>query len=56
MRCADKTFTHEAIDDDEDDDGVLEFVSTHKNPVTVRLTNDERLRLQLTELDSLNGF
>ena len=52
VRCADRTFTHEAIHDD--DDGALEFVSTHEDPVTVRLTNDERLRL--TNLDRLNGF
>jgi hypothetical protein len=46
VRCADKTFTHETIHDDDDDDGVLEFVSTHEDPVTVRLTNDERLRFE----------
>ncbi len=54
VRCADKTFTHEAIHDA--DDGAFEFVSTHEDPVTVRLTNDERLRLERTELDRLNGF
>jgi hypothetical protein len=37
VRCADKTFTHETIHDD--DDGALEFVSTHEEPITVRLTN-----------------
>ena len=52
VRCADKTFTHETIDDD--DDGTLEFVCIHDDPVTVTLTNDERLRL--TNLDRLNGF
>jgi hypothetical protein len=51
VRCADKTFTHETI---HDDDGTLEFVSIHDDPVTVTLTNDERLRL--TNLDRLNGF
>ncbi len=56
VRCADKIFTHQAIHGGEDDDGVLEFVSTHEDPVTVRLTNDERLRLERTELDRLNGF
>ena len=55
MRCANKTFTHDTIHDD-DDDGALEFVSTHEDPVTVRLTNDERLRLERTDLDGLNGF
>ncbi len=54
VRCADKTFIHETIHGD-DDDGALEFVSTHEDPVTVRLTNDERLRLERTELDRLNG-
>ena len=52
VRCADKIFTHENIHDD--DDGTLEFVSIHDDPVTVTLTNDERLRL--TTLDRLNGF
>ena len=55
VRCADKTFTHETIHDD-DDDGALEFVSTHEDPVTVRLTNDERLRLEQMDLDRVNGF
>jgi hypothetical protein len=54
VRCADKTFTHETIHDD--DDGALELVSTREDPVTVRLTNDERLRLERTGLDRLNGF
>jgi hypothetical protein len=54
VRCADKTFTHEAIQDD--DDGALEFISTNEDPVTVRLTNDERLRLERTDQDRLNGF
>ena len=58
VRCADETFTHETIhdDDDDDDDGALEFVSAHEDPVTVRLTNDERLRLERTDPDRLNGF
>ena len=55
VRCADKTFTHETIHDD-DCDCALEFVSTHEDPVTVRLTNDERLRLERADLDRLNGF
>jgi hypothetical protein len=54
VRCADKTFTHETIHDD--DDGALEFVSTHEDLVTVRLTNDERLRLERMDLDRLKGF
>ncbi len=55
VRCADKTFIHEAIHDDEDNDGALKFVSTHEDPVAVRLTNDEGLRLERTALDRLNG-
>ena len=55
VRCADKTFTHETIRDDDDDDGALEFVSTHEDPVTVRLTNDERLRLEQTDRIALTG-
>ena len=54
VRRAGKPFTHETIHDD--DDGALEFVSTHEDPVTVRLTNDERLRLEQMDLDRLNGF
>ena len=54
VRCADKTFTRETIHDD--DDGALEFVSTDEDPVTVRLTNDERLRLEQMDLDRVNGF
>jgi len=56
VRCADKTFTHETIHDDDDGDCALEFVSTHEDPVTVSLTNDERLRLERADLDRLNGF
>jgi hypothetical protein len=51
VRCADKTFTQETIHDD--DDGTLEFVSIHDDPVTVTLTKE---RLRLTNLDRLNGF
>ena len=54
VRCADKICTHETIHDD--DEPTLEFVSTHEDPVTVRLTNDERLRLERTDPDHLNGF
>ena len=54
VRCADKTFTHETIHDD--DDGALEFVGDDEDPVTVRLTNDERLRLEQMDPDRLNGF
>ena len=54
VRCADKIFTHETIHDDHD--GTLEFISNHEDPVTVTLTNDERLRLERTDLDRLNGF
>jgi hypothetical protein len=42
VRCADKT------------DGALEFVSANADPVTVSLTNDERLRLERADLDRLN--
>ena len=54
VRCAEKIFIHETIHDD--DDGALEFVSAQEDPVTVRLTNDERLRLERTKSDRLNGF
>jgi hypothetical protein len=54
LRFADKTFTHETIHDD--DDPTLEFVGDHEDPVTVRLTDDERLRLERTDLDRLNGY
>jgi hypothetical protein len=54
VRFADKTFTHETIHDD--DDPTLEFVGDHEEPVTVRLTDDERLRLERTDLDRLNGY
>jgi hypothetical protein len=46
-------FSHTKLSDD---DGALEFVSTHEDPVTVRLTNDERLQLERTNPDRLNGF
>ena len=54
VRCANKTFTHETIHDD--DDSTLEFVSNHKDPVTVRLNDEECRRLERTDLDRLNGF
>ena len=54
VRCADKTFTHETIHHDDVD--ALEFVSAHEDPVTVRLTNDERVRLERTDPGRLNGF
>jgi hypothetical protein len=54
VRCADKTFTHETIHDDDVD--ALEFVSAHEDTVTVRLTDDERVRLERTDPDRLNGF
>jgi hypothetical protein len=54
VRCANKTFTHETIHDD--NEPTLEFVGDDEDPVTVRLTNDERLRLERTDLDGLNGF
>jgi hypothetical protein len=50
VRCADKTFTHETLHDD--DESTLEFVGDHA--VTVRLTAAECLRLE--GLDGLNGF
>ena len=53
VRCADKTFTHETIHDD--DERTLEFVSAHEDPVTVRLTTDERLRLERTDWIALTG-
>src|SRR6516162_6281001 len=40
VRCANKTFTHETIHDD--DDSTLEFVSNHEEPVTVSLNAMER--------------
>jgi hypothetical protein len=54
VRCANKTFTHETIHDD--DDSTLEFVSNHEDPVTVRLNDEECRRLERTDLDRLNGF
>ena len=54
VRCADKTFTHETIHDD--DEPTLEFVGEHGDPVTVRLTDEERRRLERTDPDHLNGF
>jgi hypothetical protein len=56
VRFADKTFTHETIHDDDDDDSPLEFVGDQEDPVTVRLTDDERLRLERTDRDLLNGY
>jgi hypothetical protein len=50
VRCADKTFTHETLHDD--DEPTLEFVGD--SAVTVRLTTAERL--QLEGIDGLNGF
>ena len=50
VRCADKTFTHETLHDD--DEPALEFVGNHA--VTVRLTGAQCLRLE--GLDGLNGF
>jgi hypothetical protein len=50
VRCADKTFTHETLHDD--DEPTLEFVGD--SAVTVRLTTAERLRLE--GIDGLNGF
>jgi len=40
----------------DDDEPTLEFVGDHEDPVTVRLTDDERLRLERTDLDHLNGY
>ena len=54
VRCADKTFAHETIHDD--DEPTLEFVGDHEDPVTVRLTDEERRQLERTNLDHLNGF
>jgi hypothetical protein len=54
VRCADKTFTHDTIHDD--DDSTLEFISKHEGPVTVRLNDEERRRLEQKDLDLLNGF
>ena len=50
VRCADKTFTHETLHDD--DEPTLEFVGD--DAVSVRLTTAERLRLE--GIDGLNGF
>ena len=53
VRYADKTFTHDTID--EDDDSTLEFVSNREGCVTVRLNNEERRRLERTDLGRVNG-
>ena len=50
VRCADKTFTHGTLHDD--DEPTLEFVGDHA--VTVRLATAERLRLE--GLDGLNEY
>ena len=50
VRCADKTFTHETLHDD--DEPTLKFVGD--DAVTVRLTTAELLRLE--GIDGLNGF
>ena len=50
VRCADKTFTHETLHDD--DEPTLEFVGD--GAVTVRLTTAELLRLE--GIDGFNGF
>jgi len=52
VRCADKAFTHETLDDEP----TLEFIGDLEGPVTVRLTDDERLRLRQPDLDRLNGY
>ena len=44
VRCTDKTFTHEILSDD--NDAMLEFVSDIEDPVTVRLNDEERRRLE----------
>jgi hypothetical protein len=44
VRCSDKTFTHEILSDD--NDTTLEFVSDTEDPVTVRLNDEERRRLE----------
>jgi hypothetical protein len=54
VRFADKTFTYETIHDD--DEPTLEFIGDLDGPVTVRLTDDERLRLERGEPDRLNGY
>jgi hypothetical protein len=50
VRCADKTFTHGTLHDD--DEPTLEFVGD--SAVTVILTTAERLPLE--GIDGLNGF
>jgi hypothetical protein len=42
-RCSDKTFTHEINDDN---DTSLKFTSYTEDPITVRLTEYERRRLE----------
>ena len=44
VHCLDKTFTHEILSDD--NDVTLEFVSDIEDPVTVRLNDEERRRLE----------
>jgi len=54
VRCADKTFTHGTIHDD--DDETLEFVAEDEDPVTVRFSAEERRQLERDALDRLNGY
>ena len=54
VRYADKTFTHDTID--EDDDSTLEFVSNREGCVTVRLNNEERRRLERTDLGRVTAI
>ena len=46
VRCSDKTFTHEILSDD--NDVTLEFVSDIEDSVTIRLSDEERRRLEQT--------
>jgi hypothetical protein len=43
VHCAGKTFTHQIRDDN---DQSPEFVSDKEDPITVRLTDEERRRLE----------
>jgi hypothetical protein len=64
VRCADKTFTHDTIRDDndttisDDNDTTLEFVGDDEDPVTVGLTEDEIRQLEQAAplAPRLNGF
>jgi hypothetical protein len=43
VRCSDHTFTHKI---DRDDETTLELISDSEDPVTIRLTDDERRQVE----------